>query len=125
MDWKSTFLAAGLAGLSQLAVGCATSGSPGSPAREPFTLIPVPSSSGTTQPPADPAAVQAEVEKRLRKTLSVANRIEVTVDKNGVALLTGFVSSDEELAEAVRVASFTEGVTAVAQDMRVAPIFIR
>ena len=123
MHLRSTLLAAGLAGLSLLALGCASSGSSGSPTREPYTLIPVPSSSGSTQPPADPEAVQAAVEKRLRKSMAVTNRIDVKVDKNGVALLTGFVGSNEEIEQAVRVASATEGVTAVAQDLRVAPLF--
>lgn len=128
MPWKSALLAAVvpvsivLAVLSPLGVGCATSTGP---SRAPFALVPIPSTSGSTAPPADPAAVQAEVEKRLFAALRVINSVDVTVDKNGVALLTGFVATDEERDHAIRVASGTPGVTAVAQDIRVTDMSFR
>jgi hypothetical protein len=74
-------------------------------------------------PPADPGAVQSAAQERINRVMSIANRVEVVVDPAGVANLSGFVSSELERDQAIRLARETPGVTGVVEDLRVMPIF--
>jgi hypothetical protein len=73
------------------------------------------------QPPANPVAVQEDINRQIKQFMTVLNNIDVEVDAYGVVRLSGFVTSDEERDQAIRLAKRTPGVTAVREDLRVMP----